>query len=197
MDLAVTKGCDAVDPDNVDGYTNAPGFPLTAATQLDYDTFLATSAHARGLAVGLKNNLDQVRSLVSSFDFAINDGASSIRSATCSSRSSAPASRCSRSSTRAPSARSARRRTPTTSTPSSRRSTSTPPAPPAADRPAYKSPLRQPSLNQDFAILNWRWLRHALGRGGATVASVGPSRSPAPSDRRSRRARRGCRRPRG
>jgi hypothetical protein len=73
MDLAVTKGCDAVDPDNVDGYTNNPGFPLTAATQLDYDTFLATSAHARGLAVGLKNDLDQVPSLVTSFDFAVNE----------------------------------------------------------------------------------------------------------------------------
>ena len=73
MDLAVSKLCDAVDPDNVDGYTNDPGFPLTAATQLDYDTFLATSAHARGLAVGLKNDLDQVKSLVSSFDFAVNE----------------------------------------------------------------------------------------------------------------------------
>ena len=73
MDLAVTKGCDAVDPDNVDGYTNNPGFPLTAATQVDYDTFLATSAHARGLGVGLKNDLDQVTSLVGSFDFAVNE----------------------------------------------------------------------------------------------------------------------------
>ena len=73
MDMAVTKGCDAVDPDNVDGYTNNPGFPLTAATQLDYNMFLATSAHARGLGVGLKNDLDQVTSLVGSFDFAVNE----------------------------------------------------------------------------------------------------------------------------
>ena len=29
LDAAVKKGCDAVEPDNVDGYTNAPGFPLT------------------------------------------------------------------------------------------------------------------------------------------------------------------------
>jgi hypothetical protein len=73
MDLAVAKKCDAVDPDNVDGYTNRPGFPLTAATQLDYNRFLAVEAHARGLSVGLKNDLSQVASLVDDFDFAVNE----------------------------------------------------------------------------------------------------------------------------
>ena len=73
MDLAVSKGCDAVDPDNVDGYTNGPGFPLTAATQLDYDLFLASEAHARGLAAGLKNNLGQIGGLVDAYDFAVNE----------------------------------------------------------------------------------------------------------------------------
>ncbi len=47
MDLAARKGCDAVDPDNVDGYTAATGFPLTAADQASYNRFLATQAHAR------------------------------------------------------------------------------------------------------------------------------------------------------
>ena len=73
MDLAVTKRCDAVDPDNVDGYTNSPGFPLTAATQLDYNLFLAAEAHARGLAIGLKNDLDQIPQLVGAYDFSINE----------------------------------------------------------------------------------------------------------------------------
>jgi len=73
MDLAVSKGCDGVDPDNVDGYTNNPGFPLTAATQLDYNRFLAAEAHARGLAVGLKNDVDQLPDLATSFDFAVNE----------------------------------------------------------------------------------------------------------------------------
>jgi hypothetical protein len=73
MDLAVTKGCDGIEPDNVDGYTNDPGFPLTAATQLDYNTFLATNAHARNLAVALKNDTDQVQDLVASFDFALDE----------------------------------------------------------------------------------------------------------------------------
>jgi hypothetical protein len=73
MDLAVSKGCDGVEPDNVDGYQNNPGFPLTGATQLDYNKFLATTAHAKNLSVALKNDLDQVKDLVSSFDFAVNE----------------------------------------------------------------------------------------------------------------------------
>jgi hypothetical protein len=73
MDLAVQKGCDGIEPDNVDGYTNSPGFPLTYQTQIDFNTFLATSAHARGLAVALKNDLNQVKDLVGSFDFALDE----------------------------------------------------------------------------------------------------------------------------
>lgn len=73
MDLAKSRGCDGIDPDNVDGYTNKPGFPLTAATQLDYNRFLASEGHARGLAVGLKNDVDQLSDLASAFDFAVNE----------------------------------------------------------------------------------------------------------------------------
>lgn len=73
MDLAVARGCDAVDPDNVDGYTNRPGFPLTPATQLDYNRYLASQAHARGLAVGLKNDVGQLADLAPAFDFAVNE----------------------------------------------------------------------------------------------------------------------------
>jgi hypothetical protein len=73
LDTAVSKHCDGVEPDNVDGYANNPGFPLTASTQLDYDGFLATEAHARGLSVGLKNDLDQVVDLVGQFDWALNE----------------------------------------------------------------------------------------------------------------------------
>jgi hypothetical protein len=68
-----SAGCDGVDPDNVDGYSNATGFPLRAADQLAYNRFLAGEAHARGLAVGLKNDLDQVAALAADFDFAINE----------------------------------------------------------------------------------------------------------------------------
>ena len=73
MDLAKARGCDGVEPDNVDGYSNGPGFPLTASTQLDYNRFLATQAHARGLKIALKNDVGQVAALQPSFDFAINE----------------------------------------------------------------------------------------------------------------------------
>lgn len=73
LDKAKARGCDGVEPDNVDAYTNNPGFPLTASTQLDYNRFLATEAHARGLKIGLKNDVDQLKALEPSFDFAVNE----------------------------------------------------------------------------------------------------------------------------
>jgi hypothetical protein len=73
LDRAVARKCDGVEPDNVDGYTNQSGFPLTAATQLDYNRFLAREAHARGLSVGLKNDLEQVNELLPDFDWAMNE----------------------------------------------------------------------------------------------------------------------------
>ncbi len=73
LDLAVDKDCDAVEPDNVDGYTNPTGFALSAEDQLDYNRWLAAQAHARGLSVGLKNDVDQIEALVDEFDWALNE----------------------------------------------------------------------------------------------------------------------------
>jgi len=73
MDLAKSKGCDGVDPDNVDGYTNDTGFDLTSTDQLNYAKFLANEAHKRGLSIGLKNNLEQIDALVKHYDFAVNE----------------------------------------------------------------------------------------------------------------------------
>lgn len=73
LDLAVSKHCDGVEPDNVDGYANDTGFPLTEANQLDYLGFLSTESHARGLSVGLKNSVDLAAQLVGSFDWALNE----------------------------------------------------------------------------------------------------------------------------
>lgn len=74
LDLARDKGCDGVEPDNVDAYTyEGSGFPLTAQDQADYNAFIANAAHDRGLAVALKNDLDQIVALVDYFDFAVNE----------------------------------------------------------------------------------------------------------------------------
>jgi hypothetical protein len=73
LDLAVTKGCDGVEPDNMDGYTNTPGFSFSANDQLAYNRFIANEAHNRSLSVGLKNSGDQADDLVDYFDFALNE----------------------------------------------------------------------------------------------------------------------------
>jgi hypothetical protein len=74
LDLCKSKGFDAVEPDNMDGYTNDTGFPLTYADQLAYNLWLAEEAHARGLSIGLKNTPEQVVDLVAHFDWALTEG---------------------------------------------------------------------------------------------------------------------------
>jgi hypothetical protein len=67
------KGFDAVEPDNLDAYAVNSGFPLTAADQLTFNRRVAELVHRYGLAVGLKNDVEQVADLVSHFDFAVNE----------------------------------------------------------------------------------------------------------------------------
>ena len=71
--LAAQKRCDGVDPDNVDGYSNNTGFALSYKDQWVYNIALAKMAHALGLAIGLKNNIEQIKDLVNYFDFAVNE----------------------------------------------------------------------------------------------------------------------------
>jgi hypothetical protein len=73
LELAAEKHCDAVEPDNVDGFQNDSGFPLTEADQIDFNVFLAEAAHARGLSIGLKNAVDLVPELEPHFDWALNE----------------------------------------------------------------------------------------------------------------------------
>lgn len=73
LDLAKSKGCDGVEPDNVDGYANSNGFSLSATDQIAYNSWLAAEAHKRGLSVGLKNDLDQVKQLQPLFDWALDE----------------------------------------------------------------------------------------------------------------------------
>ncbi len=63
-----SKGFDAVEPDNIDSYANNPGFPTTAADQLAYNEWVATTVHGFGMAVLQKNDLDQISSLLPYFD---------------------------------------------------------------------------------------------------------------------------------
>jgi hypothetical protein len=73
FDMCRSKGFDAVEPDLVENYTEATGFPLTATDQLAYNRLIARLVHERGMSVGLKNDIDQVAALWQDFDFAINE----------------------------------------------------------------------------------------------------------------------------
>ncbi|KAI0878254.1 glycoside hydrolase superfamily [Hypoxylon argillaceum] len=70
---AASKGCVGVDADNIDGYENDSGFDLTAADAVDYVRYLADTAHAVGLAYGLKNGGDLVDEVVDVAEWAINE----------------------------------------------------------------------------------------------------------------------------
>ncbi|MDT5037849.1 MAG: hypothetical protein QOE03_3034 [Micromonosporaceae bacterium] len=67
------KGFDGVEPDNVDGFANGSGFGLTAEDQLTFNRRVADLAHSYGLAVGLKNDVEQAASLAPWFDYAVNE----------------------------------------------------------------------------------------------------------------------------
>ena len=67
------KGFDAVEPDNMDGYENDTGFPITAADQLTYDEWIANEVHSLGMAVLQKNDPDQASQLEPYFDGALSE----------------------------------------------------------------------------------------------------------------------------
>jgi len=73
LDMCRQKGFDMVELDNVDGYSNKTGFPLTAADQLFFNDTLANDAHARGLSVLQKNDVEQTASLMPYFDGVLNE----------------------------------------------------------------------------------------------------------------------------
>ncbi len=73
LDLAKEKGCDAIEPDNIDGYDADTGFPLTYTDQLRYNIWLANETHKRGMSIGLKNDVAQAADLLEYFDWAITE----------------------------------------------------------------------------------------------------------------------------
>ncbi len=73
LDLAAQKGCDGADPDNVNGFANDTGFPLTYEDQIQFNIWLAEAAHARGLSIGLKNDSQQIPDLLPYFDWQLQE----------------------------------------------------------------------------------------------------------------------------
>lgn len=73
LDLAVDKGCDGVEPDNMQAFEERTGFRLTADDQLGWNKRIANEAHLRGLTVALKNDGPQAAQLVDHFDLDLNE----------------------------------------------------------------------------------------------------------------------------
>lgn len=73
LDMCRQKGFDMVELDNVDGYSNRSGFPLTGADQIYYNATLANDSHSRGLPVLQKNDIEQIPQLLPYFDGALNE----------------------------------------------------------------------------------------------------------------------------
>jgi endo-alpha-1,4-polygalactosaminidase (GH114 family) len=73
LQLAQSKGCDGVDPDNVDAYNNDNGLGLTTADAIDYVTFLANGAAALNMSVGLKNAEEIIGDVLPLMQWSVNE----------------------------------------------------------------------------------------------------------------------------
>jgi hypothetical protein len=73
FDLCKKKGFDGVEGDWMDNHTQDTGFPITFDDQLAYNRWLIRQAHSRGLAMAVKNNLDQASILAKEADMSINE----------------------------------------------------------------------------------------------------------------------------
>jgi len=77
--LCREKGFDAVEPDNIEAFSNRPGFPITAKQQLVFNRWVAREVHSLGMAVLQKNDGEQVAALESHFDGALTEQCNQYR----------------------------------------------------------------------------------------------------------------------
>jgi hypothetical protein len=74
MKMCKDKGFDAIEPDEIDGYSNDTTFGMTYEDQINYNRFIANMAHNNlGISIGLKGDIDQVKDLVNDFDWTLNE----------------------------------------------------------------------------------------------------------------------------
>lgn len=73
LELAKDKGCDGVDPDNVDGYDNENGIGLTEADSADYVKFLANATHELNMSIGLKNAGAIIPRVINQMQWSVNE----------------------------------------------------------------------------------------------------------------------------
>lgn len=73
VEMAKEKGCDGVDPDNVDGYQNDNGLGLTQQDSIDYVSYLSSITLPLNLTMGLKNAGDIIPAVLPLVQFSVNE----------------------------------------------------------------------------------------------------------------------------
>ncbi|KAF2713497.1 glycoside hydrolase family 114 protein [Pleomassaria siparia CBS 279.74] len=75
IDTAAEKGCNAVEPDNVDVYSNDNGFSpaIVPADTVAYLHLVSEYARSKGMSVGIKNCVEILGDIFPDVDFAISE----------------------------------------------------------------------------------------------------------------------------
>ena len=79
IDMCKQKGFDAIEPDEMDDYSNSPGFAdVTYAAQVSYNKAIAAYAHGSAnslapISIGMKDDIEQSKDLAGSFDWVLNE----------------------------------------------------------------------------------------------------------------------------
>ncbi|KAK3214739.1 hypothetical protein GRF29_19g1174617 [Pseudopithomyces chartarum] len=75
IDLAAQKGCDAIEPDNVDVYSNDNGFKpdILPSDTITYLHKISEYARSKGMSVGIKNCIEILGNIFDDVDFAISE----------------------------------------------------------------------------------------------------------------------------
>ncbi|KAK1138315.1 hypothetical protein N8T08_002850 [Aspergillus melleus] len=73
LDMAVKKGCDGVDPDNVDGYDNENGLDLKQSDSATFMNWLADETHKRNMSIGLKNAGAIIPKVINKMQWSVNE----------------------------------------------------------------------------------------------------------------------------
>ncbi|WVO13617.1 hypothetical protein L204_101238 [Cryptococcus depauperatus] len=73
IQLAATKGCDAIDADNIDGYNHDTRLGLIQDDAVDFVRFLAGEALSHNMSFGLKNAIEIAPKVLDVTAFAVNE----------------------------------------------------------------------------------------------------------------------------
>lgn len=73
MQMCKDKGYDAIEPDEIDGFSNDTKFGMTYQDQVNYNKFITQMAHDLGMSIGLKGDINQVKDLWPYFDWTLNE----------------------------------------------------------------------------------------------------------------------------